>query len=83
MSDHDFLGMLSEEESRALQARAITRSFRRGAALLREGEDPTRVLVLTQGRAKAVRTLRELGWIETGRRTISVREREALRRFAR
>src|SRR5215213_5634659 len=54
MSDHDFLGMLSPEEVRALQARAITRNFRRGAALLREGEDPTRVLVLTEGRAKTV-----------------------------
>jgi len=32
---------------------------------------------------KALRTLRELGWIETGRRTISIRDREALRRFAR
>ena len=32
---------------------------------------------------KALRTLRELGWIETGRREISVRDREALRRFAR
>src|SRR4051794_8144421 len=46
--------MLSEEELRALQSRAITRNFRRGAALLREGEEPTRVLVLTEGRAKAV-----------------------------
>jgi CRP-like cAMP-binding protein len=46
--------MLSPEELRALQSRAITRTFRRGAALLREGEDPTRVLVLTEGRAKAV-----------------------------
>jgi CRP/FNR family transcriptional regulator, cyclic AMP receptor protein len=54
MSDHDFLGMLSDEEARALQTRAITRNFRRGAALLREGEDPTRVLVLTDGRAKTV-----------------------------
>jgi CRP/FNR family cyclic AMP-dependent transcriptional regulator len=54
MSDHDFLGMLSDEELRALQARAITRTFRRGAALLREGEAPTRVLVLTEGRAKTV-----------------------------
>src|SRR3954471_6178660 len=54
MSEHDFLGMLSDEELRALQARAITRTFRRGAALLREGEEPTRVLVLTEGRAKAV-----------------------------
>ena len=33
---------------------AITRSFRRGAVILREGEEPTRVLVLTIGRAKAV-----------------------------
>ena len=73
MSDHDFLGMLSPEEFRALQTRAITRSFRRGAAQVREGEDPTRVLVLTEGRAKA----------ETGRRTISVRDRDAVRRFAR
>jgi CRP-like cAMP-binding protein len=54
MSDHDFLGMLSDEELRALQARAIRRNFRRGAALLREGEEPTRVLVLTEGRAKTV-----------------------------
>jgi CRP-like cAMP-binding protein len=54
MSDHDFLGMLSDEELSALQARAINRNFRRGAALLREGEAPTRVLVLTDGRAKTV-----------------------------
>jgi CRP-like cAMP-binding protein len=54
MSDHDFLGMLSDEEARALQARAIRRNFRRSAALLREGEEPTRVLVLTEGRAKTV-----------------------------
>ena len=32
---------------------------------------------------KALRTLRDLGWIETGRRSISVRDSEALRRFAR
>jgi CRP-like cAMP-binding protein len=32
---------------------------------------------------KALRTLRDLGWIETGRRSISVRDREALRRFVR
>jgi len=53
-SEHDFLGMLNEEENRALQTRGITRSFKRGAAMLREGEEPTRVLVLTEGRAKAV-----------------------------
>jgi len=52
--DHDFLGMLTPEETRALQARGVTRSFRRGAVMLREGEEPTRVLVLTEGRAKAV-----------------------------
>ena len=50
----DFLGMLAEEEERALRARGITRRFRRGAILLREGEEPTRVLVLTDGRTKAV-----------------------------
>ena len=50
----DFLGMLAEEEERALRARGITRRFRRGAILLREGEEPTRVLVLTEGRTKAV-----------------------------
>jgi CRP-like cAMP-binding protein len=33
--------------------------------------------------AKALRTLRDLGWIETGRRSIQVRDRDALRRFAR
>ena len=54
MSEHDFLGMLSDVEARALQARAIRRNFRRSAALLREGEEPTRVLVLTEGRAKTV-----------------------------
>jgi CRP-like cAMP-binding protein len=54
VADHDFLGMLAPDEMRALQARGITRRFRRGAALLREGEDPTRVLVLLEGRAKAV-----------------------------
>ena len=32
---------------------------------------------------KALRTLRDLGWIETGRRSISVSDLEALRRFAR
>jgi CRP-like cAMP-binding protein len=52
--DHDFLGMLSSEEARALHARSVVRRFRRGAAMLREGEDPTRVLVMTEGRAKAV-----------------------------
>jgi CRP-like cAMP-binding protein len=52
--DHDFLGMLSPEEARALQARSVVRRFRRGAAMLREGEEPTRVLVMTEGRAKAV-----------------------------
>src|ERR1700754_3487793 len=46
--------MLTAEETRDLQARGITRAFKRGAAILREGEDPTRVLVLTEGRAKAV-----------------------------
>src|SRR4051794_36229152 len=46
--------MLTAEESRALQARGITRAFKRGGAILREGEDPTRVLVLTEGRAKTV-----------------------------
>jgi CRP-like cAMP-binding protein len=51
---HDFLGMLTQEETRALQARGLTRRFRRGAVMLREGEDPTRVLVLLEGRAKAV-----------------------------
>jgi CRP/FNR family transcriptional regulator, cyclic AMP receptor protein len=51
---HDFLGMLNPEEFRALHERGVTRSFRRGAVMLREGEEPTRVLVLTVGRAKAV-----------------------------
>src|ERR1700754_4840862 len=46
--------MLTAEETRDLQARGITRAFKRGAALLREGEEPTRVLVLTEGRTKAV-----------------------------
>jgi CRP/FNR family transcriptional regulator, cyclic AMP receptor protein len=49
-----FLGMLDDDETRALYARGISRRFRRGAILLREGEDPTRVLVLTEGRTKAV-----------------------------
>jgi CRP/FNR family transcriptional regulator, cyclic AMP receptor protein len=53
-SAHDFLGMLNPEEFRALHERGVTRTFRRGAVMLREGEDPTRVLVLTIGRAKAV-----------------------------
>jgi CRP-like cAMP-binding protein len=52
--DHDFLRLLSDEERQSLQARGITRQFRRGAVMLREGEEPTRVLVLTDGRAKAV-----------------------------
>ncbi|WP_028064043.1 Crp/Fnr family transcriptional regulator [Solirubrobacter soli] len=50
----DFLAMLAEEEERALRARGITRQFRRGAIMLREGEEATRVLVLTEGRTKAV-----------------------------
>jgi CRP-like cAMP-binding protein len=50
----DFLGMLDDGETRALYARGIVRRFRRGAILLREGEEPTRVLVLTEGRTKAV-----------------------------
>ena len=33
--------------------------------------------------AKSLQTLRDLGWIETGRRSISVRDSDALRRFAR
>src|ERR1700710_1306636 len=51
---HDFLRMLNQDELRSLQSRAMTRTFKRGAAMLREGEEPTRVLVLTEGRAKAV-----------------------------
>jgi CRP-like cAMP-binding protein len=51
---HDFLGMLNAEELRALRDRGVMRSFRRGAVMLREGEEPTRVLVLTSGRGKAV-----------------------------
>ena len=54
VADHDFLGMLTPDEARALHSRGIVRHFRRGAAMLREGEDPTRVLVLLEGRAKAV-----------------------------
>ena len=54
VQDHDFLRLLNDEERQSLQARGITRQFRRGAVMLREGEDPTRVLVLTEGRAKAV-----------------------------
>ncbi|HEX6022493.1 MAG TPA: Crp/Fnr family transcriptional regulator [Solirubrobacter sp.] len=54
VADHDFLGMLNPEEARSLHARGVIRRFRRGAALLREGEEPTRVLVLLEGRAKAV-----------------------------
>src|SRR3954451_21685754 len=54
VQDHDFLRLLCDEERQSLQARGITRQFRRGAVMLREGEEPTRVLVLTDGRAKAV-----------------------------
>jgi CRP-like cAMP-binding protein len=54
VADHDFLGMLTPDEARALHSRGVVRNFRRGAAMLREGEDPTRVLVLLDGRAKAV-----------------------------
>jgi CRP/FNR family transcriptional regulator, cyclic AMP receptor protein len=50
----DFLGMLTEDETRALHARGGARRFRRGAVMLREGEDPTRLLVLLEGRAKAI-----------------------------
>jgi len=46
--------MLTEDETRSLHARGGTRRFRRGAVMLREGEDPTRVLVLLEGRAKAI-----------------------------
>jgi CRP-like cAMP-binding protein len=46
--------MLTEQETRALHARGGTRRFRRGAVMLREGEPPTRVLVLLEGRAKTV-----------------------------
>ena len=46
--------MLNDDETRAVHARGIPRRFRRGATLLREGEEPTRVLVLTEGRTKAV-----------------------------
>lgn len=52
--EHDFLGLLTEEERGALHARGVTRAFKRGGTMLREGEEPTRVLVLTDGRAKAV-----------------------------
>ena len=54
VADQDFLAMLDSAQERALYDRAVTRRFRRGAILLREGEQPTRVLVLTEGRAKAV-----------------------------
>jgi CRP-like cAMP-binding protein len=54
VADHDFLGMLNPEETRSLQARGVVRRFQRGAAMLREGEEPTRVLVMLDGRAKAV-----------------------------
>jgi CRP/FNR family cyclic AMP-dependent transcriptional regulator len=53
-AQQDFLGMLTEEETRALHARGGIRRFRRGAVMLREGEEPTRVLVLLEGRAKAI-----------------------------
>jgi CRP/FNR family transcriptional regulator, cyclic AMP receptor protein len=49
-----FLSMLTEEETRTLHARGGSRRFRRGAVMLREGEEPTRVLVLLEGRAKAI-----------------------------
>jgi CRP/FNR family transcriptional regulator, cyclic AMP receptor protein len=54
IEEHDFLGLLTPEETRALHARGGTRRFRRGAVMLREGEEATRVLVLLEGRAKAV-----------------------------
>jgi CRP-like cAMP-binding protein len=54
VEDQNFLAMLAPEESRALHAHSVTRQFRRGAVMLREGEEPTRVLVLVEGRAKAV-----------------------------
>ena len=54
VADHDFLGMLNPEETPPLHARGVVRRFRRGTAMLREGEEPTRVLVLLDGRAKAV-----------------------------
>ena len=47
-----FLAALTDAETVDLRCRAVTRRFRRGATLIREGEAPGRVLVIEQGRAK-------------------------------
>jgi CRP-like cAMP-binding protein len=47
-----FLEAISDEEASDLRSRAITRSFRRGATLMNQGEAPGRVLVIEEGRAK-------------------------------
>jgi CRP/FNR family cyclic AMP-dependent transcriptional regulator len=50
----DFLGLLSEDERRALEAIATTRQATRGQVLLAQGQVPDRVLVLRTGHAKVV-----------------------------
>jgi CRP/FNR family transcriptional regulator, cyclic AMP receptor protein len=50
----DFLGLLSDEEQRALEAIATTRRASRGQVILAEGQVADRVLVLRSGHAKVV-----------------------------
>jgi CRP-like cAMP-binding protein len=47
-----FLAALTDDEAAALRSRAVSRSFRRGATLMHQGEAPGRVLVIEDGRAK-------------------------------
>src|ERR1700694_4055739 len=48
----DFLSSLSPEELAAFQELGYQRSFRRGEAIFREGDDPGGVVVTVSGRVK-------------------------------
>jgi CRP-like cAMP-binding protein len=50
----DFVGLLADDERRALEAIATTRNARRGQVLLAQGQVPDRVIVLVSGHAKVV-----------------------------
>lgn len=47
-----FLAALTDDEEADLRARAVKRHFRRGGTLVHQGEEPGRVLVIENGRAK-------------------------------